>query len=396
MDLEALPPEDPAAASAADGSPEPAPWAAAATDAAGGWLPPAETAAQPTARRLGLSRSTRILSGAVALSVVATGAWAAGAALHSSSPTVKFQPAASTAAAATGGTGAAGTAPTGPVPHRRFGFGGGAGVVASVDPSAPSFAVTVPTRPVAPATPGAAPTTPTTKTATIKVTSATTYLLTEQGTSGDIATGMRILAMGTANTDGTLAATAVEVVQAGIGPAGPKPPAAPTTPGAAPVNPNAPVRPGLPANAPFAVGTVKSVTTGSAGALSVVVSSPRGDRTVMVSSTTTVTKTVKATFGDVKVGDTVLARGQHNTDGSVSATAVQIVAAGLKAPGKFGFGRGPGSGFGPGFGFGPGWGFGGRGHGPGGFGGRGPKGQETGGSTPPAAGQAATTAGTTI
>jgi hypothetical protein len=258
--------------------------------------------------------------------------------------------------------------------------------------------VTVPTRPVAPATPGAAPATPTTKTATIKVTATTTYLLTEQGTSGDIATGMRILAMGTGNADGTLTATAVEVVQAGIGPAGPKPPSAPTTPGAAPVNPNAPVRPGLPANAPFAAGTVKSVTTGSGGALSVVVSSPRGDRTVTVSSTTTVTKTVKATFGDVKVGDTVVARGQHNTDGTVSATAVQIVAAGLKAPGKFGFGPGPGLGFGfgPGLGFGPGFMFGGRGHGPGGFGGRGPKGPETGGSTPPVAGQAATTAGTTI
>jgi Domain of unknown function (DUF5666) len=411
MDLEPLPPEG--ATPTADATPtapeaigagpvptdpadaprppwSPAPWQPSTwTSGDAGWATAGSATADGPADRLGMSRSTKIVGGAVAVALVAAGAWAAGTALHSSTPSVRFQPAASTAAASGGTTGGSGAAPTGPARRRGMfgGGGGGGGVVTAV--SATDITVNAPTRPTKPTTPGAAPVTPatpTTKSVTIKVTGTTTYVITEPGASGDITTGMRIAATGSVNADGSLAATSVELVQAGIGLAGPGAGKA-ARPPAAPGSTTAPAKPNLPANPPFALGTVKSVTAGSGGNVTVVVSSQRGDRTVDVTSTTTITKTVKASLGDVKVGDTVLTRGTPATDGSVTATTVQIVSAGLKGRGRFGVGIGPGFGFGPGFGPGFGFGLGGRGHrfgGPGGPGG------------PPGAGQTGSTAASPI
>ncbi|HZQ57548.1 MAG TPA: hypothetical protein VFA84_05920 [Acidimicrobiales bacterium] len=314
-----------------------------------------------------MSRTTKVVGSALAVALVAGGAWAAGTALHSSPSTVNFR-----AAAADGGGSTGNAAPNAsPRPHPGGGMGGG-GTVASVDQAGSSFTVTGPTRPkgAAPAAPGGAapatPSSPTTTTKTIKVTGSTTYYVTEPGTASDIATGMRIGAFGTV-ANGEITASAVTLVQAGIGKA-PNKPAPATAPATPPkpdpsANPNPNANPNV-ANRPFVLGTVKSVTPGSGGSVTVVVTAPRGgDRTVVVNASTTVTKTVKGSFSDVRVGAIALARGTRNSDGSVTASVVEVVASGVK--------RGPGPGFGPAFGpgavpgFGPGFGhrFGPRGGG---------------------------------
>jgi hypothetical protein len=320
----------------------------------------------PSGKQPRLSRTTKVVGSAVAVALIAGAAWAAGTALHSSS-SVNFR-----AAAATGGTASGGTAngSTAPGPHRAaLGMGGG-GTVASVDQAGSSFTVTRPALPpkgTTPSTPGGAapaiPSTPTTTNKTIKVTGSTTYYVTESGSQSDIATGMRISAFGTVS-NGQITASGVNLVQAGIGnmPNKPKTGAAPATPpsGAAPATPPANPKPNA-ANRPFAIGTVKSVTPGANGSVTVVVTSPRdADRTVIVNSSTTITKTVKGSFSDVKVGALAIARGTRNSDGSVTATVVQVVASGVKP------GPGFAPGFGPGLGFGPGPGFGRRGFAPGG------------------------------
>jgi len=208
--------------------------------------------------------------------------------------------------------------------------------------SGDTITVTPPNRPSA--TPGAAPVAPASTSATIKVTSSTVFYVTKPATAADITTGMRLSATGTANADTTLTATTATLLASGLGPSAPKPAAA-----AAPNGGAVPVPKG-PANPPFAFGTVTSVTASGTNT-TVVVTGPRGARTVTITPTTTITETIKGGIGDVRVGDMVVTRGHRNTDGTVSAAIVVDVVAGLKAGGHFGFT--PGLGFGLGRGFGP-------------------------------------------
>ncbi|HVM65314.1 MAG TPA: DUF5666 domain-containing protein, partial [Acidimicrobiales bacterium] len=173
----------------------------------------------------------------------------------------------------------------------------------------------------------------------------------------DIATGMRITAFGPVGADNVITASEVNLVQAGVGPNGPANKPAPPNNGA-PENgappANAPAPPAGLKTLPFTTGTVKSVSH-SGTTYTVVVTSRAGDRTVIVNSSTTVVKTVKGGLGDVHVGDGVLVRGTHNADGTVTASAVNVVSSSLKGKGPFGFGPGFGSGGarrGRGFGFG--------------------------------------------
>jgi len=354
MDLEALSPEEPQPSPPAPDAPPmawaPAPWEApegspwagpqeadAGRSEAGppgpaAWVPGGVVEAV-AAERLGLSRPTKVLAGAIAVAVIAAGAWAAGSAIHGSGPSVRFTPASATAAGSTGSSGA-----TPATPHARRNLGGG-GVVSGVDAAGDTITVTLPARHSTSTTPGAAPVAPATTSATIKVTSATVFYVTKSGTAADITTGMRLAATGTANADDTLTATTVTLLASGLAPSAPKPPAAAV--------PNAPAVPKGPANPPVASGTVTSVTT-SGGDTTLVVTGPRGARTVIVTPTTTITETIKGGLSDVGVGDMVLARGHRNSDGSVDAAVVVDVAAGLKGVGRNGLGFGFGRGFGPG------------------------------------------------
>jgi hypothetical protein len=313
---------------------------------------------EPPAERPRLARSTKLIGTGVAVALVAAGAWAAGTALHSSPSTVRFRAAAATTPGTSGGTS------NGTPAHRGrglFGMGAG-GTVATVGAS--SFTVTAKSRPAPPAngaspSTGQAPAAPTTTTKTVDVGGSTTYYVTEQGSGADIAAGMRVTAFGQVGANNTITASAVDLVQAGIGPTpGTKSGTAPVNPPAPPAN--APAPPAGTTTRPFTFGTVKSVSQ-SGTTYTVVVTSRAGDRTVIVNSSTTVTKTVKGSLGDVHVGDNVVVRGTRNSDGTVAASVVQVVSASLKGKGPFGPRFGPA--FGPGFGFGPRGAFG-RGHQP--------------------------------
>jgi hypothetical protein len=148
----------------------------------------------------------------------------------------------------------------------------------------------------------------------VVLTGSTTYELAGQAATKDaVVSGARIVARGTLATDGTLTATSVEV--------------APAT----------------------SAGTVKEK---SASSLTL---TTRDGSTVVVKVTSSTTYQVGGvtapTLADVKVGDTVMAAGARNADGSLSASVVRSHAAG-----QFG---GPGDGFGRGGFGGPGGGFGG-------------------------------------
>ena len=355
MDLEALPPEDPTPAGGEHpGAPGPA-WAPPPWQPAWGTDPTITSPSYapggdgtPPPKRLGFSRTTKVVSGAVALALVAGGAWAAGTALHGGGSTVRFQPAAATTSAtgssgtSGGTTGGSGTAPAGP--HYRV-TRGLAGTVGTVDPSANSFTVNAPTLPPKP-TPGAAPATPpapTTKSVTVKTTAQTQYITVTQGSASGLAAGMQIIAVGDV-TNSTLTATHVAAAQAGLLPSRPKPPT-----GAAPTPP--PGAPALPANHPgAAVGTIASITKDqpAAGDLTLQLTTARGSRTVVVTPSTTIALATKGSSSAVKPGDMVLVRGTHNTDGSVTASTVITVSASLRGTGGTrGFPFGPALGLGP-------------------------------------------------
>jgi hypothetical protein len=239
-----------------------------------------------------------------------------------------------------------------------MGFMGAGGTVATVNGS--GFTVTAPSRPTPPAN-GAAPNAPAPNAPapapankTVKVTDSTTYSVTGPGSGADIATGMRITAFGQVGANNVITASTVTLAQAGLGPNGPANKPAPPNNGAAPNNGAPPAPPAGANTRPFTTGTVKSVSN-SGGTYTVVVTSRLGDRTVIVNASTTVIKTTKGGLADVHVGDAVVVRGTHNADGSVTASAVQVVSSSLKGKGKGPFGYGPGFGFGGprrGFGFG--------------------------------------------
>ena len=273
-----------------------------------------------------------MLAGTIAVAVIAAGAWAAGTAIHGSGPSVRFTPASSTAAGSTGSSG--GTPPT---PHPRRNLGGG-GVVSGVDTGGRHDHRDAPRPPVGDHDAGRG------------TGRARDHVGDDQGherdrvlrdqagaTATDITTGMRLAATGTANADATLTATNGH---AALLRAGPERSQASGSRG--PERWRAAVPKG-PANPPFAFGTVTSVTT-SGGDTTLVVTGPRGARTVIVTPTTTITETIKGGLGDVGVGDMVLARGHRNSDGSVDAAVVVDVAAGLKGVGRFGLGFGFGRG----------------------------------------------------
>ncbi len=67
----------------------------------------------------------------------------------------------------------------------------------------------------------------------------------------------------------------------------------------------------------------------------ITVSTPQNVVTVTVSDSTVIMKTVTGTVGDLKVGDTIVVRGQPDASGNVAATNIQEGGAG-----GFGFGGG--------------------------------------------------------
>jgi hypothetical protein len=322
-----------------------------------------------------------VIGAAVAVAMIAGGAWAAGTALHGSPSTVKFRAAAavggnSTGNGSSGSSGTNGTSGTNGPHGRRFMGGGGVGPVTGVDSRAQTFTVTHPTRPApgsAPNTPGAAPVAPATATTTVKTSSSTVFYVTGPATPSNIAVGQEMVAFGT-NSNGTITASRVSLVDAGIlktpkKPAPVNPNASPNvSPNAGPNEPNANA-PKLPGNRPFGAGTVKSVTGGANGSVTVTLTELRGgDVTVDVPTSATMVWTQKGSFSSLAVNDTALVRGTKNADGSITATVIEVVKAALKGQAgagvRPGFGPGLGFGFGPGpgfgFGFGPGLGFGGR------------------------------------
>ncbi|HXZ61968.1 MAG TPA: hypothetical protein VEG62_04435, partial [Acidimicrobiales bacterium] len=140
---------------------------------------------EPAAKQPRLPRTTKVVGGAVAVAMIAGGAWAAGTALHSSPSTVKFRAAASTGSSSSGGTSGSTNGP-------RHGFGMGmfgGGVVGTIDQSGSSFTITRPSPPSNGNTPNApggntpnapsTPSTPATTTRTIKVSGSTKYYLTQ-------------------------------------------------------------------------------------------------------------------------------------------------------------------------------------------------------------------------
>jgi hypothetical protein len=380
MDLEALPPEDPTPGGEHTEAPrpawEPAPWQPAwGTDPTAGpsWTPGGDETPPP--KRLGFSRTTKIVSGAVALALVTGGAWAAGTALHGGSSTVRFQPAAATATAASGGTGGS-TGGSG-TPHPRTGMRGVAGQIGTVN--APSFnvnALVPPPRPATPPTPGAAPVAPpapTTKSVTVKTNAQTTFISVTQGKATDLTAGMEIVAVGQV-TNGTLTATHAAATDAGLiptrkPPTGSAPPNAPKPPtGAAPATP--------PANHPgVAFGTIASIASNQPASgevtLHLTTNNNRGASTVVIDANTAITIAQKGSIDTVKTGDMAVVTGTHNLDGSITATRVITVSADLKNAAG-GVGRFGGLGFGPALGGLGGWlRLGGPGGFPGFFGGQG-------------------------
>ena len=281
------------------------------------------------------SRRATVGTAALALAVAGVGGWAVGTTVHPGASTVRFQPAAAQPAAT-------GQAPApGPAGPRRMGPGGGLGTVTGT-PTANSFTIS---RPVRPAPNGSAtPSTPSTSTVTVHVNGTTQYQQVQTST-GAVAglVGDRIVATGTRAAGGTLQATSLLVV-----PAPPKgAPARPATT-ATPKLPNKRTAPPNAGQAPFATGMVTADTP--AGVLTV--TTPWGTETVATGTGTTTYRVVPATASTLVSGDRVLVQGQRAADGTVTATRVTIVPAGVNLPALAPFARGRG--FGRGFGHRPG------------------------------------------
>jgi len=339
-------------------------WAPPAGDGAateyGPWDAGAPVAGAGGSRPPRFSRRTKVLAGVTALVTCAGTAWAAGAASGSHTPTVRIEPAVAASAGSAGSTGSTGTGS----PGHRFGahpggrFGpmfagrGGAGTIASVDLTDQTFTVTRPTRPPRPApatsstststSSSVAPATTTTPaTVTVTTSSTTTYSEVESSTftASDAPVGARIAAFGTRNSDGSLTATSITVIPAGMGPGGKAPAAGSTTPPAPKTPPpNAASRL---SKAPFALGQVSATgasPTTSGSPTTLTLTTPWGTETVDTTSATTFTSVVSTdiSFTKLAVGQRVVVRGQRQSNGDIAATAVTIIPAGV-TPSALGF-----------------------------------------------------------
>jgi len=291
---------------------------------------------QPETHRF--SRRARIGAGALALVTVGAAAWTAGTALNHTS-TVHVQPASATATA-TGTSGPSGA-------HRSMRRGmrgmGGVGGTVTGTPATTSFDVSS-AAPMWRASPGAngttgtsgataTPAAPTTRTVNVVISSSTTYRQVKSSTGAltGVASGARIVARGTRNVDGSLQATNVSLLGA--------------APARAPMNSRAPMNAGhagtrggpnvaaRAASAPFVFGTV----TADSATGTLTVTTPWGSQTVDTGSATTTTQIVAATYAAVVSGARVLVTGARSEAGTVTATSVLIVPAGITA-GRAGFG----------------------------------------------------------
>ena len=210
---------------------------------------------------------------------------------------------------AAGGTGASGGSLGGPATRRNI----AAGNVANVASDGTSFTLTTPRQ------------------GSLKVTTSksTTFLEQTTGKVSDATPGMRIRVQGTRAADGTVAASHLAI--------------APASSTATPM-----------AAGPMMAGPMGRGTGGTGGIVksndngTLTVTEPNGtDVKVTTTSATVVVKTVTASMSDVKPGLLVLAQGTPASDGSLTATHVDIIASGVK--GGFGiFGGSPGGFFRPG------------------------------------------------
>lgn len=89
-------------------------------------------------------------------------------------------------------------------------------------------------------------------------------------------------------------------------------------------------------------GQIKSISGNT-----ITVSTPQNVVTVTVGDSTMITKTVTGTVGDLKVGDTIVVRGQPDASGNIAATNIQEGAAGGFGFGGGGQGQGQGQGQAP-------------------------------------------------
>lgn len=196
----------------------------------------------------------------------------------------------------------------------------------------------------------------TTSTTNVITNASTTFTKTIKGPVSDIKVNDRIAAEGTRSSDGSLAATRIQIAPASSNQSQ-KPPTRPAPPAGAPTPP--------PNNRPFTAGVVQSISNGV-----ITITTPRGTDKITTNASTVVVETVPAHLSDVTNGATVAVAGTPTTDDkALTANRVDIIDPSLATQGgRFGFGRGvgPGGPFvapGPG-GFGHG---GGRHMGPGGF-----------------------------
>ena len=292
MDLEPLPPEGP-------------------------WSSPTEPSPIPPVPSRRWSARTRVIAAVAGVTMVGAASFAISA-LNGTGGSPQITTAAAHAAA--------GTTPATPTPTSRI-HGAALGSVSGLSGSA--FTVTS----------MFAATTRTTKVAT---SSATAFTRTEIGKVGDIKVGNWIAAMGSRAADGSLTATGIAILPAGLtgGPkAGPKK-TPPTSPAA-----GAPSR-------PFALGTVESISGGV-----ITVTTPRGSDKITTASNPTVVETVAATLKAVTDGAMVAVGGRPSADGAtLDATRVDVIDPAVAALGKSliggikGFGGGLGAGFGGRFG----------------------------------------------
>ena len=70
--------------------------------------------------------------------------------------------------------------------------------------------------------------------------------------------------------------------------------------------------------------TIGQVVSMDANSITVSIPNNGGSKIILYSPTTTVAKTTTGTISDVTVGSTITATGTANSDGSITATAIQI------------------------------------------------------------------------
>lgn len=194
---------------------------------------------------------------------------------------------------------------------------------------------------------------------TVDYTSGTPVSKTRTGTVADITNGTCITATGQKNADGSVSVSQVllnALVNGscdgsflfggrGLGGGAPQPGGSP--------RPSFSPRPGAPA-----IGVVRGQVTGVSGTSVTVLPRTGTSSTITVPTTVHVTVVDSASTSDLSVGDCVLATGQKNSAGVVTARSLTIAPAGANGcfSGGGGFGRFGGGGAGAGGGGGGGFG----------------------------------------